>query len=260
MTLQQFQDWALSQGQVGKATDGSYVGQCVSLINQYLSKVHGINAGAWGDAKAWANDSNPIRQWFTPVNQSQPGDIGVSTAGQYGHIFIYTANGILEQNGRVPLRVTTSPDRNATVILRPKAGMPSAPQGGQDMINADQVKDLYRVHLGREASQAEANSWVGDWARAFYGIKDSAEGNAYRAKLAAEKAAAEALKKQVAELSTRPTKAELQAALDATKAAQDKVAEATKALEERAKKSEDTELIEEGKGFFTKLLKRWGLK
>lgn len=263
MTLSEFSAWALNQGTVCK-TDGTFCGECVSLINQYLSKVHGINAGAWGHAKDWANTSNPIRQWFVPVNQSQAGDIGISGAvpgNPYGHIWIYQANTILEQNGRVARKVTISPDRNASVILRPKSGMPQAPQGGQDVINADQVKDLYRVFLGREASQGEANSWVGDWGRAFYQIKDSPEGKAYQVKLAAEKAAAEALKKQVAELSTRPTKAELQAALDATKDAQDKVAEATKALEEeRAKKSEDTELIEEGKGFFTKLLKRWGLK
>lgn len=149
MTLQQFQDWALAQGSVGKATDGGYVGQCVSLINQYLSKVHGINAGAWGDAKAWANDTNPIRQWFTPVNQSQPGDIGVYTGGQYGHIFIYTASGILEQNGRVPLRVTASPDRNATVILRPKAGMPAA-QGGSNVATKVTKETLRMIHSEME--------------------------------------------------------------------------------------------------------------
>jgi len=252
MTLNEFSAWALSQGTVCK-TDGTYCGECVSLINQYLSKVHGINAGAWGHAKAWASNNHPIRQWFTPVTRSQAGDIGVDINGPYGHIWVYRDNDILEQNGRVPLRVTISPDRNATVILRPKAGMPQ----GVDMINADQVKDLYRVFLGREASQGEANSWVGDWGRAFYGIKDSPEGQAYRAKLAAEKAAAEALKKQVAELSTRPTKAELQAALDATKAAQAKVDSSNKALEEeRAKKSEDTQLLDESKSVFSKLFKR----
>lgn len=226
MTLNEFTNWALAQGSVGKATDGGYVGECVSLINQYLSKVHGINAGAWGHAKAWADPSNPIRQWFTPVSRSQAGDIGVSTAGTYGHIWIYRDSDILEQNGRVARRVTISPDRNATVILRPKAGMPK-PQG-VDMINADQVKDLYRVFLGREASQQEANSWVGDWARAFYGIKDSAEGQAYRAKQAAEKAVAEAQRGELAD-------------------ARAKLSEAQKALEtERAKATEDTKTLDQG--------------
>lgn len=256
MTLNEFTNWALSQGTVCK-TDGTFCGECVSLINQYLSKVHGINAGAWGHAKAWASNNHPIRQWFTPVTRSQAGDIGVDIngGGGYGHIWVYRDNDILEQNGRVPRKVTISPDRNATVILRPKAGMPQ-PQG-VDMINRDQVKDLYRVFLGREAGDNEAQGWVGPWDRAFYGIKDSPEGQAYRAKLAAEKAAAEALKKQVAELSTRPTKAELQAALDATKAAQDKVDAANKALEEeRAKKSEDTQLLDESKSVFSKLFKR----
>ena len=47
------------------------------------------------------------------------------------------------------------------------------------MITADQAKDLYRVFLGREATQAEANMWTTDtWANAFYKIKDSAEAQA----------------------------------------------------------------------------------
>ena len=261
MTFNDFCNWALAQGSVGKATDGQYVGECVSLINQYLSKVHGINAGAWGNAAAWANSNHPIRQWFTPVTRSQAGDIGVSTAGQYGHIWIYRDNDIIEQNGRVARKVTISPDRNATVILRPKAGMPK-PQG-EDMINRDQVKDLYRVFLGREAGDNEAQGWVGPWDRAFYGIKDSQEGQAYRAKLAAEKAAAEALKKQVEELSTRPTKAELQAALDAVNAAQAKADEATKKLEEeRAKAQADQEKVSQANLFesFVQLVKKYWSK
>lgn len=103
-----------------------------------------------------------------------------------------------------------------------------APQQGGDMINADQVKDLYRVFLGREASQSEANSWVGDWARAFYQIKDSAEGQAYRARQAAERAVAEANRGELTE-------------------ARAKLVEAQKALEEeRAKATEDTKTLDQG--------------
>jgi hypothetical protein len=227
MTFAEFTNWSLAQGTVCK-TDGTFCGECVSLINQYLSKVHGINAGAWGHAKDWANTSNPIRQWFTPVNQSQAGDIGISGAvsgNPYGHIWIYRDKDILEQNGRVARKVTISPDRNALVILRPKAGMPQSQ--GVDMISRDQVKDLYRVFLGREAGDNEAQGWVGDWARAFYGIKDSAEGQAYRAKQAAEKAVAEAQRGEL------------------TKARED-LATATKALEdERAKQGADQEKVKQ---------------
>lgn len=236
----EFNAWALAQGTVCK-TDGTFCGECVSFINQYLSKVHNIQAGAWGHAKAWASPNHPIRQWFYPVSKSQAGDIGVSIAGEFGHIWKYRDNDIIEQNGRVARKVTISPDRNATVILRPKAGMPQAPKPrGEDMINADQVKDLYRVFLGREASQQEANNWVGTWQNAFYGIKDSAEGQAYRAKQAAERAVAEANKTDLA----------------AAKAA---LAAANKALAEaQAKSTEDSQLLDAGGSFLKKLLKRLG--
>lgn len=107
MNLDQFKQWALSQGQVAK-TDGGYPGQCVSLINQYLSKVYGIQAGAWGDAKDWATNKS-VAQYFDRVNDMQPGDIIVypgSFGGGYGHIAIYLGgNQMLDQNGSNNLRV-----------------------------------------------------------------------------------------------------------------------------------------------------------
>lgn len=234
MTFPEFTNWALAQGSVDKiqgSPNSELKGECVSLINQYLSKVHGITAGAWGHARSWGNDNNPIRQWFYPVNKSQAGDIGVDMNGTYGHIWIYRDNDILEQNGRVARRVTISPDRNATVILRPKAGMPK----GVDMISRDQVKDIYRVFLGREAGNDEAQGWVGDWARAFYGIKDSAEGQAYRARQAAEKAVAEANRGELAQAKAR-------------------LVEAQKALEEeRAKATEDTKTVDKAAGLWQTL-------
>lgn len=270
MTLNEFQQWALSQGQVAK-TDGGFPGQCVSLINRYLASVHGISAGAWGDAKAWANTNHPIRQWFTPVNQSQPGDIGVSTAGGggYGHIWIYTANGILEQNGRVPLRVTTSPDRNATVILRPKAGMP---QGG-DMAKVDRDLnrivhsemegwDLDRTHKGEYDAQFAA-AWggrdLGEMVREKWG-----KNGAWRNRRQAALNFYDKYQSTIGELSSRPTKAELEAANAKLAQEAKKVEEAQKALEiERAKATVDTKTLDQGAsavqgiwGFIQSLLKR----
>lgn len=191
MTFQEFNAWALAKGTVCK-TDGTFCGECVSLINQYLSKVHNIQAGAWGHAKAWANQSNPIRGYFTPVTKSQAGDIGVDTAGTYGHIWIYRDKDIIEQNGRVPKKVTISPDRNATVILRPKAGMPKPPQGGNmpSLVTAKDVPHLYSQLLGRGASAAEIKQWTGiEWSRAFYEIATSPEGTAFTNKVRACQAA-----------------------------------------------------------------------
>lgn len=276
MTLQQFQDWALSQGQVGKATDGGYVGQCVSLINQYLAKVHGINAGAWGDAKAWANDTNPIRQWFTPVTQSQPGDIGVYTGGQYGHIFIYTASGILEQNGRTPLRVTASPDRNATVILRPKAGMPQAPQGGNMATKVDtpllriihtemEGWPLAETHAGKFDAAFNA-SWGGANLSDVIWEKWNKNGP-FREQRERNRIFFENNSALLDELKKNPTKAQYDEVITKMKEEQAKAQKAADEAEatrlalaaEQANKSQDTKLIEEGKPLFawlTKLINR----
>ena len=73
MNLDQFRQWALSQGQVAKI-QGDYAGECVSLINQYLYRVYGITAGAWGHAKDWGT-SAPVLQYFDRVSNPQAGDI-----------------------------------------------------------------------------------------------------------------------------------------------------------------------------------------
>lgn len=239
MTLNEFSAWALSQGTVCK-TNGEFCGECVSLINQYLSKVHGINAGAWGHAKDWANASNPIRQWFTPVNQSQPGDIGVSTAGQYGHIFIYTANGILEQNGRVPLRVTSSPDRNATVILRPKAGMPQAAQGGSmGVVDRDLNRIIHSEMEGWDLDRTHKGEYDALFAAAWGGrdlgemvLEKWGKNGAWRNRRQAALNFYDKYQSTIGELSSRPTKAELEAA-------NAKIAEEAKKVEAANKKAEE---------------------
>lgn len=126
MNLEQFKNWAISQGSVGKFTDGNYIGECVSLINQYLGRVIGIIAGSWGNAKDWATNGE-VGKYFDKVSSPQAGDIGVSGAtptNPYGHIWIYlTPNLILEQNGKVSRRVSTSaPYLKPIAILRRKGG------------------------------------------------------------------------------------------------------------------------------------------
>jgi len=237
MTLQEFSDWAVAQGSVGKATDGGYVGECVSLVNQYLSKVHGINAGAWGNAAQWANPSNPIRQWFTSVNQSQAGDIGVSTAGQYGHIWIYRDHDIIEQNGRVARRVTISPDRNATVILRPKAGMPgSQPQVQGETMDTSAGKEVYRTILHREAENDQAAAqWNGQKVLSIVmGLRGAPEWKDQDAKLKNY----DQLTKQVADLTTK---------LASTQTELDKV---------KAQGSADTKLLNDTGSLWSRLVAR----
>ena len=69
MNLEQFKNWAVSQGSVAK-TNGQYAGECVSLINQYCSKVFGFTAGAWGNAKDWATNGT-VAQYFDKVGSPQ---------------------------------------------------------------------------------------------------------------------------------------------------------------------------------------------
>lgn len=269
MTLPEFQAWSLGQGSVGKATDGGYVGECVSLINQYLSKVHGINAGAWGHAKSWADGANPIRQWFTAVNQSQPGDIGVSTSGPYGHIWIYTANGILEQNGRVSRKVSASPDRGATVILRPKAGMPANQSQGGDMptkVNTGLLRIIHtemegwpyeRTHNG-EFDAAFNASWGNSNLEDVMWEKWNKNGP-WRAQREANRIFFEQNSTLLDTLKANPTKAQYDEVVQQMKAEQAKVEAANKALAEaQAKSTEDTELLNTGSSFLKKLLKRLG--
>mgnify|MGYP003472787759 FL=1 len=160
MNLDQFKNWAVGQGQVAK-TDGTYLGQCVSLINQYLSKVYGIQAGAWGDAKDWATNQNVLR-YFDKVSSPQAGDIGVSGAtpsNPYGHIWIYLSpTQVLEQSGKVPLRVSVNaPLFKPIAILRRK---------GEDVAKPtyEEVLQHFRRFQGSDPTEKQMNYYVArDW-------------------------------------------------------------------------------------------------
>lgn len=89
MNFQDFVNWALAQGSVAK-TNGEYLGECVSLINQYCHRVLGVPASAWGHAKDWAVNAAPLK-YFKIVNDPQEGDIlvyGPEFGGGFGHIEI----------------------------------------------------------------------------------------------------------------------------------------------------------------------------
>ena len=110
MNLREFENWALAQGSVGNPTEeGSYKGECVSLVQQYLSKVHNIPFKARGNAKDWANITIEGFNRYAPDNTLKPGDIVVYDWGQYGHIAIITVDGkSLEQNKNRDRIITVS--------------------------------------------------------------------------------------------------------------------------------------------------------
>lgn len=81
--------------------DGSYKGQCVSLVQVYLEECLGIPYTPRGNAKDWAY-SIPNQDIGYEVDSPEFGDILVYDefyGGGYGHIAIYLGNGILfDQN------------------------------------------------------------------------------------------------------------------------------------------------------------------
>lgn len=158
-----FKNWAVQESSVGTPV-GTYIGECVSLIQQYLSRVFGIPFQARGHAKDWATNANVLSH-FDKVNTPQAGDIGVSGAtpsNPYAHIWIYlTPNLILEQNGRVPRRVSTgTPYLKPIAILRRK----SAPaQGDTDMATNQQIDETISLLGQLIYGKALPDSVFKDW-------------------------------------------------------------------------------------------------
>lgn len=188
MTLSQFQAWALAQGEVAK-TDGTVLGQCVSLINQYCYKVLGFVAGAWGDAYQWAT-SPQVAQHFDKVNNIQDGDVVVYPAGWAGsgpgHIGIAYQGKILEQNGHVANRVSLSKlEKGYYAILRVKG---ASAQGGNmpSLTTTGDVDEIYVALAGQHPDQATTNQYMGkpwpDVFNAVYGTKVASDFRALLAK------------------------------------------------------------------------------
>lgn len=130
MNLREFQNWAISQGQVANPEPNyKYLGQCVSLIQQYLYNVFNIPFKAHGNAKDWAyNVPNSFDKLPVGTNL-QRGDIlvyGANYGGGYGHIGIIDAESkFLDQNGVRALHVGVrdNPFNGYVCVLRHQGGV-----------------------------------------------------------------------------------------------------------------------------------------
>lgn len=99
-SLQEFREWAVAQkSNVSNPQVGTYKGECVSLVQQYLYQVFDIPYKARGNAKDF------VPPYFTKVSGSpKAGDIlryqpGKGGAGKLGHIGIMDDDGkFLNQN------------------------------------------------------------------------------------------------------------------------------------------------------------------
>lgn len=117
----------------GKSYDyaGTYKGECVSLVKNYIEQVLGIKPQSIGNAKEYwlKRKIKYISSSFTPVasGQARRGDIFVRTNGTYGHVGIVLSSSkleyqALEQNAggsRVVSHMSHIYDKN-THFLRPK--------------------------------------------------------------------------------------------------------------------------------------------
>lgn len=97
-TLQQFREWAMAAGTVANPGTGSYPGQCVSLIQQYVNQVFMIPYAPRGNAKDYTPPT------FKRVTGAyRPGDViryGANYGGGYGHVGMIDDDGMfLDQNG-----------------------------------------------------------------------------------------------------------------------------------------------------------------
>lgn len=178
-------------------TDGFYGGQCMDLMHRYIVDVLGLplKVLAAGTAyQAFVNgDGRFDKIANTPAGVPQPGDIIFwnTTIGSAGHVAIFIDGNTssfrsFDQNWPTgsSSHIQTHNYNGVAGWLHPKTAAPQ-PQG--DIMNANQVNDLYMTLLGRgTAGDPGAANWVGQpWEKAFYEIKDSPEGKAHTQALAA---------------------------------------------------------------------------
>lgn len=261
-----FKNWAISQGSVATPI-GTYVGECVSLVQQYLDRVFGIPFQARGHAKDWPTNGNVLAN-FDKVSSPQAGDIGVSGAtatNPYGHIWIYLSpTQILEQNGRVARRVSVgSAYSNPIAILRKKGtggNMADKTNLGTARILAERIlgRDFDATHQGAGDYDLNQNHVNRDLSNDYiYSLWTSPEANAYSNFKKASTAFYKKYADLVGDLEKRPTKEQLEAVQKQLAEEAEKVKQAEQKLaEEQAKRSEDTELLDGAGTWLSKLFNR----
>jgi hypothetical protein len=132
ISLQGFREWAVAARQVSNPQVGTYPGQCVSLVQQYIFQVFAVAYASRGNAKDF------VPPGFTRVTGAyRAGDIiryGANYGGGYGHIGLIDDNGQwLDQNGVAVLHVgqRATPFSSIESIWRPNNAFSiKSPVGG----------------------------------------------------------------------------------------------------------------------------------
>lgn len=171
ISFRDFINWARAQGSVAKYNDGNFLGECVSLINQYCWRVLNVPADSWGHAKDWGKNAIQ-REYFDVLDRGVPvqeGDIlvyGEDFGGGLGHIELaINQKQAIFQNRNTNGRVGVGPILPGFyAILRPKN------KGGA--MDSEDVKFIYLLGRNSEPNQDEYNYWKGqkpsDLAAAIY--------------------------------------------------------------------------------------------
>ena len=260
MNLQQF--IATWQGKKVPSR-GGILGQCVSL-SQAWAQVNGVTGTPVFPVASAYQMANTRKDFFTyeantPKGVPSPGDIVVFSnrvGGGHGHTgVVVSANtstlDVFQQNDPKGSGAYTKRYNYANVLgwLKLKKAAP-APQQGVVMDTNDGV-ELYRTGLHRDPENTgAAGQWNGLKPQvALDRLRGSAEWQALDAKVKAY----DSLRAQVNELSTRPTKAELEAVRTSLNASNEQIAK----LEAEVKNNPDTVLIDEGKNWLQKLIARF---
>ncbi len=163
MNLAEFGSWGLAQGSVANpAPNYKYKGQCVSLIQQYLYQVFGMQFKARGNAKDWAYN---IPDGFTKLSSNvalKKGDIlvyGSNYGGGYGHIGLIDVNGkYYDQNGikRLAIGYRDNPFSGYICVLRPnnqkKLGLNADRSGNRIAQNGTFTASVNNLNVRRSPS------------------------------------------------------------------------------------------------------------
>ena len=229
--------------------DGAYSTQCWDLVAQYSKEVVGLQGGAWevmptgpngGAIEVFTVFKAPLGTYYDkianspdPTNLPKKGDLVIWNWGTFGHIALClgatsASISVFEQNSPVGSLCHITPNKQWSGCvgwIRPKS------KG--DIMNQEAGTEMYRTALHREAeSTAGASQWNGQTPAAALRAVRGAEWQIIDNKLKAY----DTLQAQVAELSTRPTKDELQAVVQTANSERDKVAVLESQLaEEKAK-------------------------
>lgn len=163
MNLREFGNWALAQGAVANPPpNNKYLGQCVSLVQQYLYNVFNMPFKAYGNAKDWANNV-PSGFDKLPSNvQLLKGDIiiyGANYGGGYGHMGLIDAEyKFLDQNGVRALRVGVrdNPFNGYICILRHQGGVDVGSENSREdfIVRIDKSEANVRTQPNVESSYA----------------------------------------------------------------------------------------------------------